>query len=217
MTTIAGTTLDYAKEIKLRCVHRRIYDAFKRIADIIFVLLAMPAVLVILVCASLAILITMGRPVLFVQDRVGLYGRVFRMYKLRTMRIRAADEPQIATAKNDNRITPLGRIMRRYHIDELPQLWNVLKGDMTLIGPRPEQPDLVMQYSECLPEYTLRHLVRPGISGWSQVQFGYASTLEETRKKLEFDIFYLENFGPVLDAKIVIKTFIVLFDPDHVR
>lgn len=193
------------------------YCLLKRGIDIVLVMLAAPIVTVILAIAALAILISMGRPILFVQDRVGLYGSVFSMYKLRTMRVRAPRELQIATAKGDNRITPLGKFLRRFHIDELPQLWNVLKGDMTLIGPRPEQPNLVKSYAESLPGYGLRHMVRPGISGWSQVKYGYASTLEETREKLEFDLFYVEQFGPVLDAKIAIKTALAMFDPTHVR
>ncbi|WP_262300267.1 sugar transferase [Microvirga sesbaniae] len=209
--------LDYMDQLVISHTNSHPYCIVKRAIDVGVVLFAAPFVLLILAVASLAILMTMGRPILFVQDRVGLYGSVFSMYKLRTMRVCGSNEIQIATAKGDNRITPLGKFLRRYHIDELPQLWNVLKGDMTLIGPRPEQPNLVRNYAENLPGYELRHLVRPGISGWSQVKYGYASTLEETREKLEFDLFYVEQFGPVLDAKIVVKTAIAMFDPEHVR
>lgn len=209
--------MDYMESLVINLTESHPYCMLKRVIDIIIVLLTAPIFIVIVAMASLAILVTMGRPILFVQDRVGLYGSIFSMYKLRTMNVRAPNEPQIATAKGDDRITPLGKFLRRYHIDELPQLWNVFIGDMTLIGPRPEQPNLVRSYAESLPGYGLRHMVRPGISGWSQVQYGYASTLDETREKLEFDLFYVEQFGPALDAKIAVKTALAMFDPTHVR
>jgi len=214
---IGRVHLDYVDPQDLKRVSSHPYHPLKRAMDILVILAAAPLVLFLVGLASIAILVTMGGPILFVQDRVGLDGRIFPMYKLRTMRMRAAHEPQIATAKGDSRITPLGKFLRRFHIDELPQMWNVLKGDMTLIGPRPEQPSLVNEYAAHLPGYDLRHMVRPGISGWSQVKYGYASTLEETREKLEFDLFYLEQFGPLLDAKIIAKTVLAMFDPDHVR
>lgn len=209
--------LDCIDSLSVNRIDASSYCMFKRVIDILLVVLTAPLVLLIVAVASLAILMTMGRPILFVQDRVGINGSIFSIYKLRTMRVCRPGEAQIATAKEDDRITPLGKLLRRYHVDELPQLWNVLKGDMTLIGPRPEQPDLVRNYAENLPGYGLRHLVRPGISGWSQVQYGYASNLEETREKLEFDLFYVEQFGPALDTKIVIKTLLAMFDPKHVR
>lgn len=209
--------LDHIDSLTITRTNSHPYCILKRAIDVILVLLTAPLIIPIVAVAALAILITSGRPILFVQDRVGLNESIFSIYKLRTMRLCMENNAQIATAKGDNRITPLGKILRRYHIDELPQLWNVLKGEMTLIGPRPEQPDLVRSYAESLPGYGLRHLVRPGISGWSQVQYGYASTLEETREKLEFDLFYVEQFGPILDAKILVKTAIAMFDPNHVR
>lgn len=209
--------LDCIDSMAANRISSRLYCIFKRAIDILLIILTAPIVLLIVAVASLAILVAMGRPILFVQDRVGVNGSIFSIYKLRTMRNCRAGGKQIATAKEDDRITPLGKFLRRYHIDELPQLWNVLKGDMTLIGPRPEQPDLVRSYGENLPGYALRHLVRPGISGWSQVQYGYASNLEETREKLEFDLFYVEQLGPVLDAKIAVKTVLAMFDSKYVR
>lgn len=193
------------------------YALAKRLIDIAAVLILAPIALLVLAVASLAILVSMGRPILFVQDRVGLHGKVFRIYKLRTMRVNDKSAPQIATARNDNRITPLGKLLRRCHIDELPQLWNILKGDMSLIGPRPEQPALVKEYSACISHYDLRHLVRPGISGWAQVRYAYASTVDETRKKLEYDLYYIQQFGPALDLHIAALTLAVLFNKEHVR
>jgi lipopolysaccharide/colanic/teichoic acid biosynthesis glycosyltransferase len=193
------------------------YVIVKRLADVVCVLLlALPALC--LAAAAIALIaVTSGRPFLFVQDRVGLNGRVFRLYKLRTMINSQNSMVQIATATVDDRITPLGKLLRRFHIDELPQLWNVVRNDMTLIGPRPEQPDLVAEYMRSIPYYGMRHQVKPGISGWSQVRYGYASTTTETQRKLEFDLFYLRHFGPLLDLEILARTFASLFDPSLVR
>ena len=161
---------------------------------------------------------TMGAPVFFHQQRVGRNGRIFEILKLRTMsNAPKAMRSSTATLANDPRITRLGRVLRASHIDELPQLWNILVGDMTLIGPRPEQPHLVARYREALPDYDLRHLVAPGLSGWSQVRFGYAADLNETRKKLQYDLDYLERFGPYIDLKIALLTCLVYLDPKYVR
>jgi lipopolysaccharide/colanic/teichoic acid biosynthesis glycosyltransferase len=195
---------------------RRLYCSMKRAIDIAFILLAGPAVLIVVAVAALAILYSMGGPVLYVQERVGYKGRVFRIWKLRTMRP-TPEKVGIATAINDNRITPLGQFLRSTHIDELPQLWNILRGDMTLIGPRPEQVPLVEAYRSSLPYYDLRHLVRPGLSGWAQVRYGYAETVHDTRHKLEYDLFYLLNQSPTLDLWICALTFAVLRDPKMVR
>jgi lipopolysaccharide/colanic/teichoic acid biosynthesis glycosyltransferase len=195
---------------------RRLYCAVKRGIDILFVLLGGPAVFLVIVVAAVAIMCSMGRPIFFVQERVGYRGRVFRMWKLRTMKV-DPEAAAIPTSANDDRITPLGRFLRLSHLDELPQLWNILRGDMTLIGPRPEQVPLVEIYRRSLPHYELRHFVRPGLSGWAQVRYGYAETLPDTRRKLEYDLFYLLNFGPGLDLKITALTLAVLRDPAFVR
>jgi lipopolysaccharide/colanic/teichoic acid biosynthesis glycosyltransferase len=158
----------------------------------------------------LAILATMGRPILFVQNRIGRGGEAFAMYKLRTMRQRMPRESARATALNDDRITPLGRVLRKYHIDELPQMWNVLRGDMSLVGPRPEQPELALDYAEQMPAYSYRHLVRPGITGWSQVCFGYAENYSETREKLTFDLHYIKYMSFVMDFSIAAMTVRIL-------
>ncbi|MCP8938426.1 sugar transferase [Alsobacter sp. SYSU M60028] len=195
----------------------RLYAAVKRGCDLALVLLMAPSALILSGIAMLAILVTMGRPIIFAQDRVGKDGRVFRMFKLRTMRPRKEGEAQCATAVNDSRITPLGKALRRTHVDELPQLWNVLIGDMSMIGPRPEQPGLVEKYEGLIPNYAMRHAVRPGITGWSQVRFGYAETVEETAQKLEYDLFYIREFGPAMDLSIAWRTVMVMFNPAHVR
>jgi lipopolysaccharide/colanic/teichoic acid biosynthesis glycosyltransferase len=195
---------------------RRWYCSLKRGFDVVFVLLAGPVVLIVIAIAALAILCSMGGPVFYVQERVGYEGRVFWIWKLRTMKP-TPEKIGVATAINDCRVTPLGWFLRSTHIDELPQFWNILRGDMTLIGPRPEQVPLVEVYRNSLPYYDLRHLVRPGLSGWAQVRHGYAETVYDTRHKLEYDLFYLLNHGPMLDFWILALTFSVLCDPKMVR
>jgi lipopolysaccharide/colanic/teichoic acid biosynthesis glycosyltransferase len=195
---------------------RLVYARLKRVADIVFVMIAGPGILLVIALAALAIAITMGRPVFFFNERVGRGGRIFKMVKLRTMSNGGA-KAYNATLKNDPRITPLGSLLRRTHIDELPQIWNILGGDMTMIGPRPEQPHLVEYYRDRIANYDLRHTVTPGLSGWSQVCFGYATDLEETKKKLSYDLEYIERFGPRIDFEIVLRTLRVYLDPNFVR
>jgi lipopolysaccharide/colanic/teichoic acid biosynthesis glycosyltransferase len=203
-------------QLKLETRQARVYLWVKRTADLAIVAILLLPVAVIVLFAALAILVTDGRPVFFMQDRVGLKGKIFQIWKLRTMRVHAGTRLH-ATLNNDQRITGLGSWLRASHIDELPQLWNILKGDMSLIGPRPEQTHLVRHYAMHISGYNMRHLVRPGLSGWSQVCFGYAADIEDTRKKLAYDLFYVENLGPLLDLKICVKTIQVYSNPAFVR
>ncbi|MFC4172171.1 sugar transferase [Microvirga sp. GCM10011540] len=193
------------------------YAPLKRCIDIGASLLMAPIAFMLGGAAALAIAITMGRPIIFAQDRVGRNGRVFRMYKLRTMSVHSTGGKQIATSKSDCRVTPLGKVLRRYRIDELPQLFNIMKGDMSLIGPRPEQPQLVSEYQQIIPHYDLRHAVQPGLSGWAQVSYGYASTVEETRAKLTYDLFYVREYGLSLDVEIAVATIWTLLAGRNVR
>ena len=199
-----------------RATESRVYPKLKRALDIVVVLAAAPAVLVVLLLASAAIYLLEGGPIFFLQERVGKGRRVFRMVKLRTMVPGSLSEPR-ATLKSDPRVTRLGRFLRHSHIDELPQVLNILIGDMTLVGPRPEQPGLVAQYREQLPNYDLRHMVRPGLTGWAQVNYGYASDVSETEKKLAYDLQYVKFYGPKMDFLIVLKTFWIFCDPRYVR
>ena len=192
------------------------YTAVKRAIDLLFVALAAPIAIVLVAGCGLAILLMMGRPVFFIQNRIGKGGRIFRMFKLRTMQQRPSGAA-MATAKNDPRITSFGRFLRVSHLDEVPQLWNIAKGDMSLIGPRPEQPELVEVYRASLPGYDLRHTVVPGLTGWAQVYSGYASNVEETRIKLEHDLHYVSNFGPEIDLKILVRTILVYSNRNYVR
>jgi lipopolysaccharide/colanic/teichoic acid biosynthesis glycosyltransferase len=183
------------------------YRTRKRLLDLFLVGAILPIALPVLAVSALAVLLTMGRPILFVQDRVGLGGKSFKMLKLRTMRPAAVGAAAAATdAANSVRITPVGRFLRKYRIDELPQLFNVLVGNMSVVGPRPEWKVLSDAYREKFPVYSYRTLVRPGITGWAQVRSGYAADLEETRMKVGYDLFYIKNFSFALDVQILVRT-----------
>lgn len=181
------------------------YRTSKRLMDIAIALAVLPLALPILAAGALAVLVGMGQPVFFVQPRTGQGGRVFSIYKLRTMQA-AVENLGTATVKGDLRITSVGKVLRRFRVDELPQLLNVLKGDMSIIGPRPEWTLLSEKYSRDLPVYVYRHLVRPGITGWAQVRGGYASDLAETRTKVGYDLYYIKNLSFSLDVQILVRT-----------
>ena len=157
---------------------------------------------------ALLVRLTSPGPVLYRQTRVGLDGKAFELLKWRTMRVDAekASGPVWATGDNDPRVTKLGRLMRKTRLDELPQLWNVMHGDMSFVGPRPERPHFVQQLREVIPYYDERHSVRPGITGWAQVKFPYGSTLEDAEEKLEYDLYYVKHMSLLLDAAIVLET-----------
>lgn len=161
----------------------------------------------IIVLAALAICAEDGGPVLYWQTRTGLGGAPFRMLKLRSMRLNAEEDgiPRWA-AEDDPRVTRVGRFMRKTRIDELPQLVNVLKGEMSVVGPRPERPMLVQTLSQSIPFYTLRHTVKPGITGWAQVRYRYAASTAEAAQKLEYDLFYVRNHSFLLDLRILFET-----------
>lgn len=182
------------------------YRTGKRMFDVLAATAMLPFLLPMIGVACLVVFLSMGAPVFFTQDRVGQGGKVFRIFKLRTMRPDPQDGGGVATAVADNRITPVGRWLRRFHVDELPQIFNVLAGDMSLVGPRPEQPGLTAAYIREVPAFAYRQLVRPGITGWAQVRAGYAADLEETRVKLGYDLFYLKNFSFGLDVQILART-----------
>ncbi|MFQ5538347.1 MAG: sugar transferase [Gemmatimonadota bacterium] len=149
-------------------------------------------------------------PILYKQRRVGLDEREFTVYKLRTMRVGADSDGPLWTVADDHRVTRVGRIARWLRLDEVPQLLNVLKGDMSLVGPRPEAVGLVRQYEEAIPNYHLRHLVKPGVTGWAQVCFENTSSVDAVRKKLEYDLYYIRHMGPVFDLRIMLRTVAVV-------
>ena len=145
-------------------------------------------------------------PIFFSQARVGMGGRTFDVYKFRSMFIDAESEGARWATKNDPRVTKVGMFMRKTRIDEIPQLWNVLKGDMGFVGPRPERPEFTAMLAEQLPFYDLRHLIRPGLTGWAQIRYGYGATLEEMKEKLQFDLYYIKHMSLGLDLLIMFET-----------
>jgi len=185
---------------------RGLYPALRRVLEIAALLCLVPILVSLAMLVAMAIRFDSRGPVLFWQDRMGYRGRPFRMCKFRTMRIDSElSGPKFATI-HDGRVTRLGKFLRQSRLDELPQLWNVLLGDMSVIGPRPEQFAFARNFQQEIPAYGFRHLVKPGITGWAQVNQGYAANSEETRTKLEYDLYYVKNLSPWLDASVVLKT-----------
>ena len=180
--------------------------AAKRTIDFAFATLGMILTLPIMAITALAIKLDSEGEVIYRQKRVGLGGRVFEVLKFRSMRADAErDGPQWASS-GDDRITRVGAILRKYRLDELPQFWNVIRGDMSFVGPRPERPEFVEQLREVIPYYDERHTVRPGITGWAQVQYEYGASVEAACRKLEYDLFYLKHLSALFDLRIIYRT-----------
>ncbi len=182
----------------------------KRLMDIVGSLVGIVLTSPIMLICAIAVKATSRGPVVFKQERVGLHGKHFSMYKFRSMEQQKPSEEQKAwTVKNDPRVTNVGKIMRRTSLDELPQLFNILKGDMSLVGPRPERPLFVDKFKEEIPRYMVKHQVRPGLTGWAQVN-GYRGDTS-IRKRIEYDLYYIENWTVWLDVKIIFMTFFTGF------
>jgi len=181
------------------------YDIAKRVVDVLVVLFTAPAWIPLGALVALAIKLDSPGSAVFSQWRTGQHGRPFRIHKFRTMVVQAQDKAQFAQV-NDKRITRLGHFLRKSRLDEIPQLFNVLLGHMSLIGPRPEQHTFVNDFAVTIPSYPYRHLVRPGVTGWAQVMQGYAASEEETSVKLSYDLYYVKHYSLGLDLLIVAKT-----------
>jgi len=197
---------------------RRLSSLGKRLFDIAasLVLLALTGPLILL--AALLVKLDSKGPAFYRQKRVGLYGEDFWIVKLRTMRTDAeADGKAVWAAENDPRITRLGAWLRKLRIDELPQTWVVLKGDMSFVGPRPERREFVEDLEKELRFYAERHMVKPGITGWAQINYPYGASLEDARHKLEYDLYYAKNYTPFLDLLILLQTVRVVLWPEGAR
>ena len=178
----------------------------KRIVDVFGAIVAIILFSPLMLIAVIGIKLTSRGPLIYKQERVGLHNRPFQMYKFRTMEVQKEEEEKKGwTTKNDPRVTPIGRILRKTSIDEMPQFFNVLKGDMSLIGPRPERPLWVEKFKEEIPRYMIKHQVRPGLTGWAQVN-GYRGDTS-IRKRIEYDLYYIENWTMGFDMKILFLTF----------
>jgi sugar transferase (PEP-CTERM system associated) len=197
---------------------RRLSSAAKRVFDIgasgALLLLTIPLILL----TALAIKIESRGPAFYRQSRVGLFGQEFDCVKLRSMRADAEVGGKAVWAeKDDPRITRIGRIIRLLRIDELPQLWAVLRGEMSFVGPRPERPSFVAELVQQMPYYAERHMVKPGITGWAQINYPYGANLDDARHKLEYDLYYAKNYTPFLDLVILLQTIRVVLFPDGAR
>ncbi len=178
----------------------------KRLLDIVVSLFLLILLSPIFVVVSLIIIISSRGPIFFVQERIGLHGVPFNIFKFRSMFVGAEKDTPMLSSENDNRITPFGKFMRKVRLDEIPQFYNVLIGDMSLVGPRPERQFFIDQIMPIAPHYRHLHKVKPGITSWGQVKFGYAENVDEMVERLKFDVIYIENMSLALDLKIIIYT-----------
>ena len=187
-------------------IHRARYGRVKRMTDVAVALAGWVVLAVAAPFVAIGNLLGNPGPLLYRQQRVGRFGRPFEIVKFRTMRSGAEGAVNEWTTEDDPRITPFGRLLRRTHLDELPQVVNILRGDLSLVGPRPEQPHYVAELREKIPFYDLRHLVRPGLTGWAQVKYGYAGNEADALEKLQYEFFYLRHQDLALDLRIVGRT-----------
>lgn len=192
------------------------YAKAKRFIDICLIVLATPVILPLFILTAVFIIIDSGAPVFFRQERIGYRGRSFRVLKFRTMKTPGPTDGEkdrvhdAITKDDDDRITRIGHFLRKTRIDELPQIFNILRGEMSWIGPRPEAQPLSEWYEKEIPFYSYRHIVRPGITGWAQVNQGHVATVKEVHDKLRFDFYYIKNFSMWLDLVILFKTVLVV-------
>lgn len=190
------------------------YIFLKRMIDIFFSIVGIILAIPILLVTALAIKLETPGPVFFLQERVGLNGKYFNVIKLRSMGVNAEKNGAQWAQKNDPRVTKVGAFIRKTRIDEIPQLFNVLKGEMSMVGPRPERPMFTAQFNEEIPGFVRRITVKPGVTGWAQVNGGYEITPEE---KLELDLFYIENQSLWMDFKVLLKTIKVVLTGNGAR
>jgi sugar transferase (PEP-CTERM system associated) len=185
----------------------RLVSAVKRLTDIASAVIGLTLSFPIMLVVGAAVKLTSKGPALYRQPRVGQFGQLFTVVKFRSMRQDAeAATGAVWASKNDNRVTPIGRFIRRTRLDELPQLWNVLVGDMSLVGPRPERPTFVQQLTEQIPFYGQRLIIRPGLTGWAQVRYSYGASVEDAMEKLQYDLFYIKNLSITFDLFIILST-----------
>jgi exopolysaccharide biosynthesis polyprenyl glycosylphosphotransferase len=184
----------------------RLYKRARRLTDValsgVIGLLASPLMLL----TALAIKLDSRGPIFYLQERVGLHNKTFRIIKFRSMRVDAEANGPVWAGEYDPRVTRVGRWIRKLRIDELPQLFNIIRGEMSLIGPRPERPVFIEQLEKLIPYYSERHLVKPGLTGWAQVRYPYGASFEDAREKHQYDLYYIKNQSPMLDALILLET-----------
>lgn len=203
----------FATSAEYGLINQEVPLRIKRLVDVFLASILLLVTLPLMVVAAIAIYLQDRESVLYSQVRTGMQEKPFNIFKFRTM-VKEAEKDGVAqwAAENDSRITPLGNFLRLTRIDELPQLFNVLRGDMSFIGPRPERPEFVKELDKNIPLYNYRHAVKPGLTGWAQVMYRYGASAEDSQKKLEYDLYYIRNYSLMLDVFIVLRTFrVVLF------
>jgi sugar transferase (PEP-CTERM system associated) len=184
----------------------------KRGLDVVFSFIGFVVSAPLMALTALAVWLESGRPILYRQERVGQGGTMFTLYKFRSMRIDAESGTPMWARDDDDRVTRVGGFIRKARLDELPQFWNVLRGDMSFVGPRPERPYFIAQLTEAIPFYQQRHAVRPGLTGWAQVKYRYGSSVEDALEKLRYDLYYIKHLSVIFDLTILIDTVkVILF------
>ncbi|UCG33061.1 MAG: sugar transferase [Phycisphaerales bacterium] len=196
-------------------LYRHEQATLKRIFDVLVASIGLLVSLVLTPVIALAIRLDSPGPIFYSQDRIGLKGRVFRLHKFRTMTTNAEGGGIVWSFKGDKRVTRVGRFLRRTRLDELPQFWNILRGQMSIVGPRPERPEFVAQLAEAIPFYDQRHLIMPGLTGWAQVNYRYGSCTEDARWKLEYDLYYMKHMSLELDLLILLRTCFTVLSDNH--
>jgi exopolysaccharide biosynthesis polyprenyl glycosylphosphotransferase len=201
----------FRQEQKFRLLTNRADAIVKRLFDLILGSILAVAAIPVMLLAALAVKMDSAGPILYSQMRTGKDGRPFRVFKFRSM-VQNAEQGGVRWAsERDPRITRVGHFLRTTRIDELPQLWNVLKGEMSLIGPRPERPEFDVTLTEQIPHYQTRYRIKPGLSGWAQVMYPYGASVDDAREKLAYDLYYIKNCSALLDVIITLKTMQVVF------
>ncbi|MGB8846090.1 MAG: TIGR03013 family XrtA/PEP-CTERM system glycosyltransferase, partial [Terracidiphilus sp.] len=196
------STLIFTHGFNVKASHQLVRRLISIVASFVGLAICLPFIPLIV----LAVRLSSPGPIFFRQMRVGLRGRPFSLLKFRTMQQNAEANGAVWASKHDSRVTPVGRFLRITRLDEIPQLWNVLRGEMGFVGPRPERPEFVQWLTKEIPFYELRHMIRPGITGWAQVRYQYGANLEETRRKLEYDLYYVKHMSVGLDLLIMFET-----------
>jgi sugar transferase (PEP-CTERM system associated) len=202
LDTLSPSSFIYSEGFRIKPsqqISRRIVSTLTALIGLLLLLPFFPFIILMVRLSS-------PGPIFFHQTRVGMNGKNFKVHKFRTMRTDAEATGAKWATKNDPRVTKIGMFMRKTRLDELPQLWNVLCGDMGFVGPRPERPEFVPMLVEKIPYFELRHMIRPGLTGWAQVRYGYGATLAEAREKLEFDLYYIKHMALGLDLLIMFET-----------
>ena len=189
-----------------RSNQNKLYLFFHRLFDLVIALIGVCPTLIFIPFVLLGNVMANRGPLFYAQNRVGKNGKIFKIVKFRTMIVNAEKEGAVWATKHDSRVTPFGKFLRRSRLDEMPQFFNILKGDMSLIGPRPERPYFVNELSQVIPFYETRHIIKPGLTGWAQVKVRYGSTVEDSLLKLQYDLYYIKHRSFFLDANVLVKT-----------